>query len=67
MFIMFPKSQVIELVKKIHQLPGETVELNDDYNTIINLETRKAFFDLVASPKCYGNLKLKRASAMNQI
>lgn len=68
MFIMFPKIQAVELVReKIYQLSGKTVEQNNDCNIIINLETLKVFFDLIALPKCYENLKLELPSAMNQI
>lgn len=68
MFIMFPKIQAIELVReKIYQLSGKTVEQNNDCNIIINLETLKVFFDLIALPKYYENLKLELPSAMNQI
>ena len=46
--------------RKLNQLPIETVEVDDNYNIIINFEMLKSFFDLVVCPDCGGKIKLNK-------
>ena len=46
--------------RKLNQLPIETVEVDDNYNIIINFEMLKSFFDLVVCPDFGGKIKLNK-------